>query len=98
MIAADAKGKTDTGIVGETSNATADGLRALLTSDDQSLRGLRMGLDVRKIDLASAKAVCFFDSETRPKVEQSLTVQRDGCVIIATPSVGMDIELQNTAT
>ena len=98
LIAADAKGKTDTGIVGETSNATADGLRALLTSDDQSLRGLRMGLDVRKIDLASAKAVCFFDSETRPKVEQSLTVQRDGCVIIATPSVGMDIELQNTAT
>jgi aminomethyltransferase len=98
VIAADAKGKTDTGIVGETANATAEGLRDLLISDDQSLRGLRIGLDVRKIDLASAKAVRFFNSETRPKAEQSLIVQRDGSVIIATLSAGMDIELQDTAT
>lgn len=98
VIAADAKGKTDTGIVGESANANADGLRALLTSDDQSLRGLRMGLGARKIDLANAKAVRFFDNETRPKAEQSLTVQRDGSVIITTPSSGMDIELQDTAT
>ena len=73
VIAADAKGKTDTGIVGETANATAEGLRDLLISDDQSLRGLRIGLDVRKIDLASAKAVRFFNSETRPKADRKST-------------------------
>ena len=98
VVAADSKGVIDLGIVDEAANGPADGLRHLLTSNDQSLRGMRMGLEARNIYLGNAEAVRFFDAQTRPKAEQSLTVQRDGTVIIATPSQGMDFEQQDTAT
>lgn len=98
MVAAGKGGKIDPTILNATANAAADGLRALLTGSDQSLRGLRMGLDARGIDLADAPALRLFDAETRAKAEESLNVTRDGSLIIAAPGAPMDIEAQNTVT
>ncbi len=98
ILAADAKGSIDLGILGTKANAQAAGLRGLLSSDTQSLRGFRMGLEARKIDIAQAEALHLFDPDTRAKAEETLRAQRDGVVIIASPGAAMDIEAQNTTT
>ena len=98
IVAADAKGAIDAGLISALANSDAGGLKGLLASSDQSLRGLRMGLDARGIDLAAGGAVRFFDSATPAKTEQEFTVQRDGIVIIAAPGGIMDFETQDTAT
>ncbi len=98
IVAADGKGKIDAGILGASANAPAAGLRELLTGSDQSLRGMRMGLDARKIDLADAQAVRVFDAQTRAGSEEEFRAQRDGVVIIAAPGDAMDFEVQNTTT
>ena len=98
IIACDPTGKVDAGIIGATTQGDAGGLKALLDSDNQSLRGLRMGLDARGIDVASAQAVHLFEATTRAKSEATFTATRDGSVVIAAPSGAMDFEHQNTAT
>lgn len=98
VVAADEAGKIDASILGENSNSNADGLKALLNENDQSLAGLRLGLEARKIDLAKAGAISFFGETSRAGEEVELKVQRDGVIIIAAPGGIMDIELQNTST
>jgi len=98
IVAAGKGGKIDPAIPDAPANATADGLRALLTGSDQSLRGLRMGLDARGIDLADAPALRLFGSDTRAKAEETLNITRDGSLIIAAPGAPMDIEVQDTTT
>ncbi len=98
VVAADPAGKIDTQILGEKSNSDASGLKHLLASSDTSLRGFRMGLDARQIDLADARAIRFFGASTPAKTDVDLTAQRDGVVIIAAPGGIMDFEQQDTAT
>ncbi len=98
ILAVDAKGKADAEILGTTEQGPATGLQALLTSSDHSLRGLRMGLDARNIDVASANAVHLFEATTPAKTEETFRVQRDGAAVIAAPGGIMDIEAQDTAT
>jgi aminomethyltransferase len=98
VIACDCKGVADAGIIGAAATGIATGLQALLLSSDQSLRGLRMGLDARGIDLAIAGAVHLFEATSPAKIEASFAVNRDGVVIIAAPGGAMDFEAQDTAT
>jgi aminomethyltransferase len=98
VIACDCKGVADAGIIGAAATGIATGLQALLLSSDQSLRGLRMGLDARGIDLAIAGAVHLFEATSPAKIEASYAVNRDGVVIIAAPGGAMDFEAQDTAT
>jgi len=98
VIACDETGKTDAGIIGATASGDARGLKALLTSDDRSLRGLRMGLDARGIDLGQAQAVHLFEATTPARTEMEFTVSRPGTVIVAAPAGAMDFEAQDTAT
>ena len=98
LVAATGKGVIDAGLIGASATDPAKGLMSLLTGNDQSLRGLRMGLDARGIDLAKGGAVHLFEATTPAGTEESFTATRDGVVIIAAPGGAMDIELQNTAT
>ncbi len=98
VVVCDPKGRSDAGIIGANATADAGGLQALLTSNDNSLRGMRMGLDARKIDLAKAQAVHLFEATTPAKTEAKFTAVREGVVIIAAPAAAMDFEAQNTAT
>lgn len=98
IVACDAKGRSDPGLLGATGQGGAEGLKALLAGRDQSLRGLRMGLEARGIDLAQAQAVHLFEAATPPKTDASFTATRDGVVIIAAPAGHMDVEAQDTAT
>ncbi len=98
VVVADEKGKSDAGIIGAVAQGPASGLMALLTSNDRSLRGLRMGLEARGIDLGDTKAVHLFESATPAKDEAAFTVVRSGTIVIAAPGGAMDFEAQDTAT
>lgn len=86
------------GIIGARANGGAFGLRALLASSDQSLRGFRMGLEARGIDLAEAEAVHLFDATTAAKAEECFSVARDAALIVAAPGGAMDAQAQDTTT
>lgn len=98
ILCLDLKGKSHPDLLGAKGNCQAEGLKALLASTDQSLRGLWMGLEARKVDLASVEAIRFFDGLTPAKTSESFRAQGDGTVVIAAPGGAMDIELQDTAT
>ena len=99
VVAADSKGRIDAGILGVASNSDAAGLKALLSGGTGSgLGGLRLGMERRGIDLAKAGALALFDGQTRAGAEETLTVTRDGVVIIAAPAAAMDPGAQDTAT
>jgi aminomethyltransferase len=98
IVATDSKGRGDPGIIGAVANGTASGLQALLESSDTSLRGLRMGIGARNIDLSSAPSLRMFEATTPAGTEQMFRVARDGVAIIAAPGGVMDFERQDTAT
>lgn len=98
IVSTDAKGRADAGIIGAVANCTASGLQALLDSDDHSLRGLRMGIAARNIDLSSAPALRLFEETTPAGTEETFRIARDGVAIIAAPGGAMDFERQDTAT
>ncbi|MDF3416454.1 DUF1989 domain-containing protein [Sulfitobacter sp. M57] len=98
VVASDPRGVLDAGIIGANAQGDARGLKGLLSSDNQSLRGMRMGLQARGIDLAEAQAVHLFEATTPAGTQEQFRATRDGVVIIAAPGDAMDIEAQNTAT
>ena len=98
IVSADDKGRVNDSILDRPADAPADGLRTVLADSDQSLRGLRMGLEARKIDLSSAKATRLFGLHTHAKAEEAMRVFGDGTLIIAAPGGAMDAEAQNTVT
>ncbi|MEL6572855.1 MAG: DUF1989 domain-containing protein [Pseudomonadota bacterium] len=98
VLAFDSKGVVDAGLVGAAGQGPATGLQALLARDDRSLRGLRMGLNARGVDLSTPGAVHLFEETTPAKTAQDFTVARDGAIVVAAPGPDMDLECQNTAT
>ena len=98
LLATDAKGKSDIGILGAKASTTPEGLKALLADGDQSLRGFRLGLDARKIDLAKAEAIGVFGEASPAGDEVEFTVARDGDLIVAAPGGPMNMELQDTTS
>jgi aminomethyltransferase len=98
VLALDKKGRSDASLLEQTPNCEAAGLKKLLVSGDPSLRSVRMGLEARGVDLATAAAIRFFDSLTPAKTEVHLRVAQEGSVVIAAPGGIMDFKAQDTAT
>ncbi|MEN9011067.1 MAG: DUF1989 domain-containing protein [Yoonia sp.] len=98
LLVCDSKGRVQAELIGAQGQGPATGLQALLDSSDHSLRGLRMGLSARKIDVSADGAVHLFERTTPAKTEQSFTVLQDGCAVIAAPGGIMDLEAQDTLT
>jgi len=98
IVCADARGRFDAGLIGATGQGTPQGLLALLTSADQSLRSLRMGIEARGLDLSQAQAVRLFGRDTAAGTSESFTATREGVAVIAAPGGIMDFEAQDTAT
>lgn len=111
ILAADKNGRLDAGMLllsdgsGEVSNSDAAGLKALLTSDDASLTGLRLGIEARAIDLGQVETKSGAFSCFGPNCQAGDAISFDvggdaagGVVIIAAPGGRMDFEVQDTAT
>jgi aminomethyltransferase len=98
LIAADAKGAMDAGVLDEKANSDAAGLKALLSGSAPSLQKVRLGLERRGINIAKAKAVRLFDAQSPAGTSAEFKVVREGCVIVAAPGGAMDMEAQDTTT
>ena len=98
LLVAHPDGRLDPGILGATADASANGLRGLLESDDASLARVRLGLLRRGIDASQARAVGVFGAESRAGQRVEFTAQGRAWVIIAAPATPMDFEAQDTAT
>ena len=99
LVAADARGRVDAGLLGTAANAGADGLRALLASGQGAgLGGLRLGIERRGIDLATAPAVTLFGAESPAGDAAEFTFTDKGVLIVAAPGAPMDPHGQATAT
>ncbi|MFU0508004.1 DUF1989 domain-containing protein [Pseudaminobacter sp. NGMCC 1.201702] len=98
LVAADASGRTDAGILGTKANSNAAGLKALLLEDNESLAAFRNGLERRGIDLAAPQAVRLFGSTSPVGSEETFKVTRDGSLIVAAPGGPMAVDGHDTAT
>ena len=98
IVAADTAGAVDPAILGAGGDSDASGLKQILSTDSESARSVRSGLERRGIDLANARAVTLFGSESRAEDSGEFTVSRDGLLIVAAPGAPMDVGSQDTAT
>ncbi len=99
LVATDANGRPDSAILNHPTNATPDGLKALLSLGDLAYPGLtrlRKSIAAQGIDLT--RAIRLFDAATRPGTSETFTAQSDGWLILAAPGLPMSPEAQDTAT
>jgi aminomethyltransferase len=98
LLAFDKAGRSDPAMVGARGNSNAAGFKALLLSGEESLVRLRAGMERRKLQLANAEAVRFFDHNTPAGQEENFTATRDGALVIAAPGGPMAVDAQDTTT
>jgi aminomethyltransferase len=98
IVAADTAGAVDPAILGVSGDSDASGLKQILSTDDETARSVRSGLERRGIDLAEARAVTLFGSESRAGDSGEFTVSRDSLLIVAAPGAPMEAGAQDTAT
>ena len=101
LVAAGRDGVIDAGVIGERSNATAEGLRSMLAPGavtGEGLGRLRQRLVRGQIDLGKAGGVRIFDPTTRARSTQEFTATRDGHLVIAAPAAPMSPDAQDTGS
>ncbi len=98
LVTADAAGKCDSGVIGQTSDTPADGLRALLAGRTGNAETVRRGLERRGIDLAGATAVRLFGAGSPPGNTAEFTAARDGVLIACAPGTPMQVDAHDTST
>ena len=85
LVVAAKDGRIDAAILGQASNSTAEGLKAMLAQGDPSLARLRKGLESRRIDLEVKRARAkrandFIDRELKREDAQTDVIQADADV------------------
>jgi aminomethyltransferase len=98
IVAADSSGAIDPAILGARGNSDAGGLKQILSTEGESARSVRSGLERRGIDLSKARAVTLFGGDSRAGDSGEFTVLRDGLLIVAAPGGPMKAGAQDTAT
>jgi aminomethyltransferase len=98
LVAVDAAGLVDPGMLGVFGDGDARGLKQILSGDAESARMVRARLERRGIALAAARAIVLFGGESRAGDTAEFTVSRDGLLIVAAPGEAMAAGAQNTAT
>ena len=98
LVAVDTSGVSDPAILGVRGDGDASGLKQILREDSDSVRSVRAGLERRGIDLAKARAVTLFGSDSRPGTIATFKAARDGLLIVAAPGAQMEAGAQDTAT
>ena len=98
IIAANENGRISPELLGQTSTELSHGLKALLKSRNQSLRGLRMGIEARGINVAEPGAIQIFGTATPAGTTETFTATANGTLIVSAPGAPMDCEAQNTTT
>ena len=98
LLAADASGAIDSGVIGVKADSTGEGLKALIAAGGPGMARLRAGLTRRGIDLSRAKSLSLFGADTPAGTEANFTATRTGWLIVAAPGLAMVPEAQDTLT
>jgi aminomethyltransferase len=98
LVAVDAGGRADVGLLGAASGAPAKGTCALLAAGDEGARALRAALARRAIDIGRAEALHLFDTATPAGTAESFHAAAAGVLIAAAPGGPMAVDAHDTAT
>ncbi|WEZ85142.1 DUF1989 domain-containing protein [Rhizobium sp. 32-5/1] len=94
----DDRGKFNAAGLGAAFSGPAEGLKDILSLDNDSARRTLGALKRRGVDLSEANALVFFGEQTPAGTTETLTIALDGLLIVAAPGAAMDAEKQDTAT
>jgi aminomethyltransferase len=96
LLATDAAGRVDAGILGVAGGGPARGLMALVA--DSGMERFRGGLARRGIDLARPGAIMLFGADSPAGDAAGFTAGRDGALVVAAPAAPMAPDRHETAT
>uniref|UniRef100_UPI002639D454 DUF1989 domain-containing protein n=1 Tax=uncultured Rhizobium sp. TaxID=155567 RepID=UPI002639D454 len=94
----DPKGQFDAGALGTAFTDQAEGLKAILTSNEPSAARTLAALRRRNVDLARAGALRLFSDSSPAGTSANLSVSREGLLIVVAPGAPMAPDAQSTAT
>ncbi len=94
----DERGRFNASGLGAAFSRSAEGLKDILSLDNDSARRTLGALKRRGVDLADAQALVLFGEHTPAGTTAELTIALDGLLVVAAPGVAMDAEKQDTAT
>lgn len=98
IVTADQEGRCDLGVISQTSDAPADGLRAILAGRSQNAQTVRRGLERRGVDLAGASAVRLFGEGSPAGSTAEFTAAHNGVLIVCAPGGAMQVDAHDTVT
>ncbi len=91
-------GRFDAHGLGAAFTSQAEGLKAILSSNDDSAGRTLAALKRRGADLAQAGALRLFGTHSTPGSQVDLTIADDGLLMVGAPGEAMDPGQQDTAT
>jgi aminomethyltransferase len=94
----DRDGRFDAHGLGTAFTNQAEGIKAILSSGEESAARTRAALARRGADLASAGALRLFGTHSAAGTEASLTISADGLLLVAAPGEAMQPGSHDTAT
>ncbi|MDV4154085.1 MULTISPECIES: DUF1989 domain-containing protein [Rhizobium] len=94
----DEKGRFLAAGLGTAFSNSAEGLKAILQTEDESAARTRTALQRRGADLAKAGALSIFGAGSTPGSRAEFTISLKGLLIVAAPASAMSPEAQDTAT
>jgi aminomethyltransferase len=96
LLAVDATGRIDPGVIGARGAGAATGLQALVAGE--GMERLRAGLARRGIDLAQPGVVTLFGAASPAGDSAGFTATRDGFLLVGSPALPMAPDAQDSAT
>ncbi|MDC7746936.1 DUF1989 domain-containing protein [Rhizobium binxianense] len=94
----DGKGRFLAAGLGAAFSNSAEGLKAILQTEDESAARTRAALQRRGADLAAVGALRLFGTGSTPGSQADFTISMKGLLIVAAPAAAMSPEAQDTAT
>jgi aminomethyltransferase len=98
IVAMTADGREEPGILGQTSDGAADGLRMTLAQGGDNAEALIAALKAKGLPARFERSVRRFHPETPAFEETGFTVEQDGIVVVAAPGADMEVSDQNPPT
>jgi aminomethyltransferase len=98
LVAFDAEGRADGGVLGMAAGAEPDGLRAILSGGGEGAQKITAALSRRGLSLGDARALAMFGGETEAFAQASFMAEAAAVCLIAAPGGPMRVDHQNPPT
>tara|TARA_B100000676_G_C18090237_1_gene858986 strand:- start:3700 stop:6069 length:2370 start_codon:yes stop_codon:yes gene_type:complete len=98
VVAMTVDGTAEPGILGQTSDGPAEGLRVTLAQGGDNAEALMSALKAKDLPAQFERSVSRFNPATPALEETRFTVEQDGVVVVAAPGPDMEVSEQNTTT